>query len=219
VAFLRSGDQDLLRAALKEKGLIVKDHEAGYRSVHYVLSSNLTQTKIGVEVQVRTIFEEGWSEIDHRVRYPNFPSSPQVAYFLDIFNRTAGSADEMGSFVKILAEAFNEAEQSAARLTRERDDAVAEMQSILEKLSHVQQRQEEREASIADLKKQVNRLSQSSARAVDLNKLLSLATTSDNLITRLNRSNVSDQVGLSDASTNNLMKIIKSVTEANKNKS
>ena len=54
------------------------------------------------EIQVRTIFEEGWSEIDHKIRYPYDADNPVLGQFLVVFNRLAGSADEMGSFVKLL---------------------------------------------------------------------------------------------------------------------
>ncbi|MEP4099511.1 RelA/SpoT domain-containing protein, partial [Paraglaciecola sp.] len=45
----------------------IKQHPAGYRSIHYVFESQPLNQKIYSEVQVRTIFEEGWSEIDHKV--------------------------------------------------------------------------------------------------------------------------------------------------------
>jgi hypothetical protein len=50
--------------------------------------------------------EEAWSEIDHRVRYPSFSDDRLLAAFLLTFNRVAGTADEMGSFVHALASAL-----------------------------------------------------------------------------------------------------------------
>jgi hypothetical protein len=80
-----------------------------------------------VELQVRTIFEEGWSEIDHRIRYPRQSDNPYLANFLAIFNRLAGSADEMGTFIKALAghvtaQAEKMAEQE--RDLRKKEDAL-----------------------------------------------------------------------------------------------
>ena len=55
-----------------------------------------------IELQVRTIFEEAWSEIDHKIRYPYFMHDKLFSEYLLILNRLAGSADEMGTYIKFL---------------------------------------------------------------------------------------------------------------------
>lgn len=40
-----------------------------YRSIHYIIETKPAKKTYFAEIQVRTIFEEGWSEIDHTVRY------------------------------------------------------------------------------------------------------------------------------------------------------
>jgi ppGpp synthetase/RelA/SpoT-type nucleotidyltranferase len=78
-------------------------HDKGYRSFHYIVATNLTKEKYFAEIQVRTIFEEGWSEIDHKIRYSfkNYSSSP-FDYELRTLNGIAGNADEIGSNIKRL---------------------------------------------------------------------------------------------------------------------
>ncbi|PRF33819.1 (p)ppGpp synthetase [Burkholderia multivorans] len=41
-----------------------------YTSVHYVLAPANSQEGISCEIQVRTLFEEAWGEIDHSINYP-----------------------------------------------------------------------------------------------------------------------------------------------------
>lgn len=103
-AYIREGDDDVLTNSYKENGCIITPHSKGYRSIHYLISSSLASKKVISEIQVRTIFEEGWGEIDHKIRYPNFSDNKLISYFLTVFNRLAGNADEMGSFVKLLTE-------------------------------------------------------------------------------------------------------------------
>ena len=74
-------------------------HPFGYRSVHYLLALKPSKNLMVAELQVRTIFEEAWSEIDHHIRYPYQADNPILGNYLEIFNRLAGSADEMGSFI------------------------------------------------------------------------------------------------------------------------
>ncbi|MEB3057506.1 hypothetical protein, partial [Bacillus pseudomycoides] len=72
-----------------------KVHPAGYRSWHYLIITNLTKQSYIAEIQVRTIFEEGWSEIDHQLRYPYDLDNHLLNEQLLVLNRLAGSADEM----------------------------------------------------------------------------------------------------------------------------
>lgn len=69
-----------------------------YRSVHYILKYR----GVYVEVQVRTLFEEGWGEIDHHILYPYKKKDPMLAEFSELLNRLSGMADEMASFYRRL---------------------------------------------------------------------------------------------------------------------
>lgn len=81
--------------------VIVREH--GYRSVHYLIETETElNEKIFIEMQVRTVFEEAWSEIDHLIRYPYDLDNPVLSEYLSVFNRIVGSADEMGTFIKNL---------------------------------------------------------------------------------------------------------------------
>jgi putative GTP pyrophosphokinase len=98
-AKIREGDNPEFVRQFEERGCQIKKTPAGYRSVHYVIESRPSKERVLVEIQVRTLFEEGWSEVDHQVRYPYGAVSPIVGSFLDVFNRLAGGADEMASFI------------------------------------------------------------------------------------------------------------------------
>ncbi|WP_192850859.1 RelA/SpoT domain-containing protein [Vibrio parahaemolyticus] len=87
-------------------------HKDGYRSIHSIITTRLQKKEVQAEVQVRTVFEEAWSEIDHQVRYPNYSDNETLTYFLNIFNGLAGYADEMGTFVKKLAYEITASEES-----------------------------------------------------------------------------------------------------------
>ncbi len=99
VANVRTGDPDEFIKDYKNKGCKLNEHKFGYRSIHYLVKTTFFIRPTISEIQVRTIFEEGWSEIDHRVRYPYDQENPILLPYLTIFNRLAGSADEMGSHI------------------------------------------------------------------------------------------------------------------------
>lgn len=52
-------------------GINVKRKESYYTSVHYLVRPNNSETGVCCEIQVRTLFEEIWGEIDHTINYPH----------------------------------------------------------------------------------------------------------------------------------------------------
>lgn len=157
VAYIREGDSEGLKEKFKKENFDVKNHPAGYRSVHYVIKSTPLKRPIFAELQVRTIFEEGWSEIDHKVRYPNFSDNDLVEYFLEIFNRMAGSADDMGGFVLGLVATLSHLEEKIVVINKEKEATLQEMEQALNQLESVKQDNVSRE-SLALLKKEVAKL-------------------------------------------------------------
>ena len=119
VANIRRGDAEEL---FRHTGCKIKEHPAGYRSVHYVVRYQPARVPDYVEIQVRTVFEEAWSEIDHRIRYPHNIGNPVLSEFLAIFNGLAGSADNMGSYIKFLAAEFDALVE--AKRAHEADEAA-----------------------------------------------------------------------------------------------
>ena len=158
VAYVRDGDPPELLASFRDAGCQVKDHPFGYRSLHYVVKSQPDKKVRLAEIQVRTIFEEGWSEIDHRLRYPLHSSDPFLSHFLTIFNRLAGSADEMGTFVQALSVHFHE---QAAKVESIQSRVLEQEQEVQGAVSRLKISEKERSA----LQKQIQEMQISSRSA------------------------------------------------------
>lgn len=153
IIYTRKGDSvspELAQAIRK-----TQEHSKGYRSVHYIIKTKPQKFQIYAEIQVRTLFEEGWSEIDHTVRYPNFPQNAEVDFFLGIFNVLAGNADLMGSFVKLLAESSHRAQGQYAEALVERDRAVQQLEGTLGELDEARNDAAQYRDVIAKLKRQI----------------------------------------------------------------
>ena len=133
-ANVRAGDPDNIVEKFKEMGCEVRKHPQGYRSVHYQLKVRPTKKEHTVELQVRTLFEEGWSEIDHRFAYPHSPRGKILSEFLAIFNRLAGSADEMGSFVAALDQDIAEREERYREVAAQHEKSVQELRTQVQQL-------------------------------------------------------------------------------------
>lgn len=65
-----------------------------YRSIHYIIRYK----NVYFEIQVRTLFEEGWLEFDHRTRYPYNVNNLKLKEYIGVLNSLAQSADQLISF-------------------------------------------------------------------------------------------------------------------------
>lgn len=90
-ANVRDGD---VTKHFEDLNIEVRSRLSGYRSVHYLVEFYPTNEKVIAEIQVRTIFEEGYGEIDHRLRYSHTEIPEILKSNILLFNRIVGSADE-----------------------------------------------------------------------------------------------------------------------------
>lgn len=158
VAYIREGDEENILETYKENNCEIKKHPAGYRSIHYIISTQPTLRKIFSEIQVRTIFEEGWSEIDHKVRYPDFSDNELISYFLTIFNRMAGNADEMGSFVRDLTNEISLSSFLIKEHNNKQEEYLARIEELAHQLSEEKEKNQSTQEAVLKLKDEVSNL-------------------------------------------------------------
>lgn len=175
VAYIREGDK--IPQEILDRGGITKIHDAGYRSIHYIIETRPEKLNLYAEIQVRTIFQEGWSEIDHKIRYPDFSDNEHIGIFLRLFAGLAGSADEMGSFVKDLSKVLKSADEERSSIIeqrekaiQERDQAIADMATTLGHFENLKQQDNASQELIQRLKRDLEKLSisQGSQRGLGL---------------------------------------------------
>lgn len=124
VAYHRNGDDPAFIQRCRDLGIEPKVKNAGYRSIHYVAKFPFIAGDLfKCEIQIRTLFEEAWSEIDHLVRYPNNTDNELLNSYLLMFNKLAGYADEMGTFLMAM-------KSSMAQHNNERN----ELENVIEEL-------------------------------------------------------------------------------------
>ena len=76
--YRRTGD-----TRIYDKKLIDIKSDGIYRSLHYIIKYK----GYYVEIQGRTLFEEGWSEIDHDIVYPYYQDDEMLSDFSTLLNR------------------------------------------------------------------------------------------------------------------------------------
>ena len=130
VSNVREGDNT---KKFEELGIEVCSRLSGYRSVHYIIESYPTTQKIMAEIQVRTIFEEGYGEIDHQLRYSHKQIPEVLAQNLMLLNRIAGSSDEMASLINALSKSIEDVKLEYEEKLKEKDKEIEELLKLVQK--------------------------------------------------------------------------------------
>lgn len=92
-AYKRTGDSKIYDGSEIE---IITD--GIYRSLHYIIKYK----GYYIEIQGRTLFEEGWSEVDHDIIYKEAHDDELLRDYSGLLNRLSGLADEMSSYFRRL---------------------------------------------------------------------------------------------------------------------
>lgn len=128
-ANIRDGDD---RYIFDDLDIEVRSRQSGYRSVHYLVECYPTNQKVIAEIQVRTIFEEGYGEIDHRLRYSHHKIPEILESNLLLFNRIVGSADEMASLINMLNNNLGDKDSYYENMIKEKDEEILRLKEELE---------------------------------------------------------------------------------------
>jgi ppGpp synthetase/RelA/SpoT-type nucleotidyltranferase len=79
-------------------GLNTKTRPTYYTSIHYVVSPKKDST-IYCEIQVRTLFEEIWGEIDHTINYPEPTSSRACKEQLRVLSKLVSTGTRLADSI------------------------------------------------------------------------------------------------------------------------
>jgi len=82
------------KSYFEDLGFATQDSVTMYTSVHYVIGSN-SRFKATCEIQVRTLSEELWGEVDHKLNYPHGSDILACKEQLKVLARVTSSASRL----------------------------------------------------------------------------------------------------------------------------
>ena len=91
VAFIASEND---RKLYRDEFLRLDTSKEHYRSLHYIIRYK----GVYFELQMRSLFEEGWLEFDHRMKYPNDQYNKKKQEYISILSNLAIAADQLISY-------------------------------------------------------------------------------------------------------------------------
>ena len=86
------------RAFFEGHGLLVQVKESFYTSIHYVVKPR-ADSIAACEIQVRTLFEEIWGEIDHTINYPRPTANVSCREQIRVLARLVGAGSRLADSI------------------------------------------------------------------------------------------------------------------------
>lgn len=90
-------DEDMKTFFSKKLKIITESKESLYTSVHYVI--RLPESRIACEIQVRTLWEEIFGEIDHNINYPKKTKDLVVSSLLKSMAKMAAAGSKLAETI------------------------------------------------------------------------------------------------------------------------
>lgn len=97
-------------------GLRIELKESFYTSIHFVLKPR-DDSLICCELQVRTLFEEIWGEVDHWINYPHPIGSVSCSEQIRVLSRLVGAGSRLADSI------FRAYDEHVARATKDQDQS------------------------------------------------------------------------------------------------
>lgn len=130
---LQPGDDKSLYEKILNWDPIIEEKNA-YRSIHYTLCAEENNMhSVRLEIQTRTLFEEGWSEINHKLVYKN---QDVADYFVllqasKILSTLVGNCDTLGMLMKNIYDEYEKRLASGPEKAKAEIPKSEVMQEIL----------------------------------------------------------------------------------------
>ena len=107
---------DESRQYFRDIGIKTERSSSMYTSVHYIVQPN-SRTELTCEIQVRTLMEEVWGEVDHQINYPEKANSLSCREQIKVLARVTSSCSRLvdSIFLTHKEESSGQAHTSVAR--------------------------------------------------------------------------------------------------------
>lgn len=84
--------------SLTNIGIEARTRESYYTSIHYIVKPH-SESELSCEIQVRTLFEEAWGEIDHALNYPTPTSNVSCREQLRVLAKLASTGTRLADSI------------------------------------------------------------------------------------------------------------------------
>ncbi len=97
-----------------------------YSSVHYIVCPHKSKANVRVEIQIRSLSEEIWGEVDHKFNYPHAIESVACGEQIKVLARVASSCTRLVDSIFASYADFKKVKQLSAEATPSSEDEKSE---------------------------------------------------------------------------------------------
>lgn len=154
VAFISKNDETTWKPIYLQGGCVCVSGNENYKSVHYdIETGGFSRQKTILEIQVRTINEEAWSQLDHKINYPVRVQHTVVGDFIRAASMLSTTADELSQQIIAVHAQLLTLEDEQQQLRSEKNDAVKQIRSLLKKLAKTEADKDAAKTALRELER------------------------------------------------------------------
>jgi ppGpp synthetase/RelA/SpoT-type nucleotidyltranferase len=93
----------------KLKDIKIEDYtrDSGYKSIHYIIEHQIANKNISIEIQLRTLLQDVWGELEHALSYKKGNIHPHIKKSFVLLSRDLGTKDILISHLKLIRDKEN----------------------------------------------------------------------------------------------------------------
>ncbi len=115
-AYIKAGATEMMQLC-EANNCDIKLHPGGYTAVHFVIETKPNKQRYYAEIQLRTLYQEAWSVLDHHLRYPNHSYDGILDDLLQVHYNITTSADELALLINTFAQQLKDPSASSQAKT------------------------------------------------------------------------------------------------------
>ena len=96
--------QALLSPGIDQNKVKLKQRESGYKSIHYSVQYRVGQVEVAIEVQLRTLLQDVWGELEHALSYKQGSIHPHIKESFRLLAMDLQTNDALMAHLKTISE-------------------------------------------------------------------------------------------------------------------
>ena len=102
--FIKDMKESMASSAFKDRNIKVKHKETGYKAIHYIFNYLLEGRGYFVEIQLRTLLQDVWGELEHKLKYKQGNVHPHINRSFELLSQNLQTNDSLISHLKIISD-------------------------------------------------------------------------------------------------------------------
>lgn len=96
--------KNIIKKYFPERDAKYRKKNSGYKSIHYIIKHDYVGTKYPIEIQLRTLLQDVWGELEHSLSYKKGSIHPHIKKSFSLLARDLETSDKLMTHLRDISE-------------------------------------------------------------------------------------------------------------------